>query len=86
MRTPVRVVVGLAAVAVGLAGCTGSGPEPAPPPGPGEGPGGGVIGLVAFDSCATAQRELVRAALPYVGPYGLFDPVLTGGMPQAGAR
>lgn len=86
MRAPVRVVVALAAV-VGLAGCTGSGPEPEPGPTPSPGPDGGRVGLVAFDSCENARQELVRAATPHVGPYGLVVPTArTAGSPSVSAR
>ena len=73
MRAPVRAVVGLAAVAVGLAGCTGAGAGPGPDPGSPPEPAP-AIRLVAFDSCGSALRELTRAADPYVGPYGLPAP------------
>jgi hypothetical protein len=70
MRTAVRAVAVVAAAVV-LTGCTGSGPDPEPGP---HGPAGGAVGLVAFDSCGTALRDLTRAATPYVGPYGLPGP------------
>jgi uncharacterized secreted protein with C-terminal beta-propeller domain len=72
MRT--RRFLGVAAVATVTAvvagGCTG-GREPGSAPEP---PGPGPLGLVAFDSCGTALRELTRAAAPFVGPYGLAGP------------
>jgi uncharacterized secreted protein with C-terminal beta-propeller domain len=71
MRTGFRGLVGLAAAVV-LTACTGAEPGPEPgwrPPGP-----SAAARLVAFDSCGTALRELIRAADPYVGPYGLLQP------------
>lgn len=69
-----RWFVGVAAVAVIVSGCTGR--QPAPPAGP---PTTAGFGLVAFDSCGTALRELTRAAAPFVGPYGLLDRGYQGG-------
>ena len=69
VRTGTLRFVGLAAVtAVVAGGCTGSGPG-SPPGSPPDGAAG--VALVAFDSCAGALRELTRAVVPYVGPYGL---------------
>jgi uncharacterized secreted protein with C-terminal beta-propeller domain len=71
-----RRFLGVAAVATVTAvvagGCTGG--QSGSPTGPTGPPGTAALGLVAFDSCGTALRDLTRAAAPFVGPYGLAGP------------
>jgi uncharacterized secreted protein with C-terminal beta-propeller domain len=66
-------VVGLGLGAAGSAVVVGlADGESTPPPDP-----PGTIGLVAYDSCQSALRELKNAALPHVGPYGFGSEILS---------
>lgn len=66
-----------------LAACTAAPGSPPPDRAPAGAPD---VELVAFDSCGSALRELKRAVLPLVGPYGLPpDPRMFDGAEMATA-
>src|SRR5215468_5898725 len=72
-----------AMVALGAAGCTGSGSSGEPSGGQGQPDRVVAARLTAFSSCADAIAGLRRAAEASVGPYGLPDGSGSTGGPAA---
>ncbi|MGH3432331.1 MAG: beta-propeller domain-containing protein, partial [Thermocrispum sp.] len=80
MRSLRRGASAAAVIVCGVAGLAGCDTGPEPPTDPPFGPigtkpvGAPGVQLVAYDSCASALRELREAAVKQVGPYGLNGP------------
>jgi uncharacterized secreted protein with C-terminal beta-propeller domain len=76
-------ILAVGAVLIGLVAVIDS--DRKPEEGTTERIGASGISLVAYDTCDSALTELRRAALPLVGPYGLFGETVTASATDAGA-